>query len=84
MYICTYTYVPHALSPVNSRRVLLRCSTLTSYARTPARKPTPNMSKKTYQTGGADQRVLKRREPSGFAIVNETKCIFFPWDTHYL
>ena len=33
------------------------------------------------ETGGADQRVLKRREFPGFAIVNEKKRPH-PWDTH--
>jgi len=35
------------------------------------------------ETGGADQWVLKQREPPGFAIVNEKKRPHL-WDTHYL
>jgi len=33
------------------------------------------------ETVGADQRVLKRRELPGLAIVNEKKRLH-PWDTH--
>jgi len=34
------------------------------------------------ESGGADQRVIKRRELPGFDIVDEKKCPH-PWVTHY-